>query len=98
MELVMLVFNLKKEWFEKIKAGNKTHEYRRYNDYWKKRIDKYVWWYEGKECEFRLGYPKSTDKGKILKGIIKRIVVIDGQDTDLKCKGKVFDIEFSLVK
>ena len=48
--------------------------------------------------EFRLGYPKSTDKGKILKGIIKRIVVIDGQDTDLKCKGKVFDIEFSLVK
>lgn len=23
----MLVFNLKKEWFEKIKSGEKTHEY-----------------------------------------------------------------------
>ena len=24
----MLTFNLKKEWFEKIKSGEKTHEYR----------------------------------------------------------------------
>ena len=35
----MIVFNLKKEWFEKIKSGEKTHEYRVMSDYWIKRID-----------------------------------------------------------
>lgn len=35
----MLVFNLKKEWFKKIKSGEKTHEYRVMSDYWIKRID-----------------------------------------------------------
>ena len=34
----MLVFNLKKEWFEKIKSGEKTHEYREQTKYWIKRI------------------------------------------------------------
>lgn len=34
----MLTFHLKKEWFEKIKVGEKTHEYREMTDYWIKRI------------------------------------------------------------
>ncbi|CDE59261.1 uncharacterized protein BN657_01508 [Fusobacterium sp. CAG:439] len=34
----MLTFNLKKEWFEKIKSGEKTHEYRLANNYWNKRL------------------------------------------------------------
>lgn len=34
----MLTFNLKKEWFEKIKSGEKTHEYREVKLYWMKRI------------------------------------------------------------
>ena len=34
----MLIFNLKKEWFEKIKRGEKTHEYREAKQYWHKRI------------------------------------------------------------
>lgn len=34
----MLTFNLKKEWFEKIKNGEKTHEYRVVKPYWTKRI------------------------------------------------------------
>ena len=34
----MLTFNLKKEWFEKIKSGKKTHEYREQTKYWIKRI------------------------------------------------------------
>lgn len=29
----MLTLHLKKEWFDKIKSGEKTHEYRKY-DYW----------------------------------------------------------------
>ena len=31
----MLTFNVKKEWFEKIKSGEKTHEYREYKPYWR---------------------------------------------------------------
>lgn len=34
----MLTFHLKKIWFEKIKSGEKTHEYREVNQYWHKRI------------------------------------------------------------
>ena len=34
----MLTFNLKKEWFEKIKSGEKTQEYRLVNDYWNIRV------------------------------------------------------------
>lgn len=34
----MLILHLKKEWFEKIKAGEKTHEYRVMSNYWIARI------------------------------------------------------------
>lgn len=34
----MLTFNLKKEWFEKIKSGEKTHEYREVKPYWVNRL------------------------------------------------------------
>ena len=34
----MLTFNLKKQWFDKIKSGKKTHEYREIKPYWQKRI------------------------------------------------------------
>ena len=30
----MLTFNLKKEWFDKIKSGEKTHEYREVKYHW----------------------------------------------------------------
>lgn len=36
----MQTFNLKKEWFEKIKSGEKTHEYREVKDYWTDRFVK----------------------------------------------------------
>lgn len=34
----MLTFNLKKEWFDKIKLGEKTHEYRDIKPYWTIRL------------------------------------------------------------
>lgn len=34
----MLTFNLKKEYFKKIKSGEKTHEYREVKPYWTRRI------------------------------------------------------------
>ena len=39
----MLTFNLKKEWFEKIKSGEKTHEYREVKDYWTSRLMKHLY-------------------------------------------------------
>jgi len=34
----MLIFPLKKEWYEKIRSGEKTVEYREVKPYWTKRI------------------------------------------------------------
>ena len=34
----MLIFPLKKEWYEKIKSGEKTVEYREVNPYWTRRF------------------------------------------------------------
>ena len=34
----MLIFPLKKQWYEKIKSGEKTIEYREVKDYWSKRF------------------------------------------------------------
>lgn len=36
----MLTFNLKKEWFDKIKSGEKTHEYREVKYSWTTRLVK----------------------------------------------------------
>lgn len=33
-----IVFNLKREWFDKIKSGEKTVEYRESKDYWWRRL------------------------------------------------------------
>ena len=59
----MLTFNLKKEWFEKIKSGEKTHEYRIYNDYWGNRL---LYKKLPCRCVFACGYPKKEDTTKKL--------------------------------
>lgn len=41
----MLSFILKREWYEKIKNGEKTIEYREVKSYWEKHIYKYKNWY-----------------------------------------------------
>lgn len=59
----ILHLNLKGEYFDQIKEGNKPFEYRLKNDHWTKKLvnKKYdeVW--------FKRGYPKSTDIEKIIK-------------------------------
>ena len=104
----MLTFNLKKEWFEKIKSGEKTHEYREYKPYWITRIKNkfgYLWcdidclksgdiYYPiGINIIFQCGY-----NGEKLKAKVLSIKIIDGQNTDLKINKDVFDIEFKLIK
>lgn len=53
---------LKRQYFEEIKSGEKKHEYRLYNDYWKKRL-------MGKDFShivLTLGYPKAGDPNRTL--------------------------------
>lgn len=95
----MLTFNLKKEWFEKIKSGEKTHEYRKIKPYWDKRLYKLWQKYKGKvPCCFACGYPKKDDKEKRIYGYITKITSVYGRHTDLKIEEPVFDIEFKLIK
>lgn len=97
----MLVFRLKKVWFDKIKSGEKTHEYRKMTPYWKKRIYNAIELAKkggyDLECLLTSGYPKENEKDRILKASIITIIQnIDGKTTDLKCDEPVFDIEIKL--
>lgn len=52
-----LILPVKKKWFNLIKSGQKTEEYRLVNDYWKKRL-------VGKTYDrviVTLGYPQKDD-------------------------------------
>lgn len=68
----ILTLNLKREYFEQIKSGIKTEEYRLCTPYWSKRL-------EGKTFDkiiIKLGYPKNDEIEKIMefpwKGYKKR--------------------------
>lgn len=52
-----LVLPLKRKWFEQIKCGEKTEEYRLNNDYWRKRLI----WKTFDHVVLTLGYPKRDD-------------------------------------
>lgn len=91
----MLILNLKKQWFEKIKTGEKTHEYREVKDYWSNRL---MFVSPGDLLILRCGYPKAGDFEKELPAEIKKISVVeDGMTTDLKINKPVYDIEFVLI-
>jgi len=58
-----LILNVKKIYFDQIKSGEKKWEFREVKPYWKKRlIDRD---YTG--VQIRMGYPKNTDKARILR-------------------------------
>ncbi|MHA4987022.1 ASCH domain-containing protein [Cetobacterium somerae] len=59
----ILTLNLKREYFEQIKSGIKTEEYRLCTPYWQKRL-------EGKTFDkiiIKLGYPKNSEVEKTMK-------------------------------
>ena len=100
----MLIFPLKKEWYEKIKSGEKTIEYREVKPYWIKRIEKELGLnqYELYNVMFptipvpvklRLGYTK-----KYMKAFVNKIEIVDGKDTDLHIDKPVYAIYLSDVK
>ncbi|MGL5595445.1 MAG: ASCH domain-containing protein [Cetobacterium sp.] len=58
----ILTLNLKREYFEQIKSGIKTEEYRLCTPYWSKRL-------ESKSFDkiiIKLGYPKNSEVEKIM--------------------------------
>lgn len=100
--MVYITMNLTKEWFNKIKSGKKTHEYRLANAYWRKRIKIYMIRprYMANQPALCLswGYPKKDDQNKQLLAVItKAPEIINGKNTDLKVDAPVFDIEFKLL-
>lgn len=105
----MLVFPLKKEWYEKIKSGEKTIEYREVKPYWTKRLEK-LWnhytndhnlrktWYEftgwvQPKCKLRLGYTN-----KYMTANITKVEIFNGKDTDLHIDKPVYAIHLSNVR
>ena len=79
----MFTFNLKKEWFEKFRKGEKDTEYRLCKDYWNKRIQNLK---PGVTCVLRLGY---TDRHLLAN--IEKISIMDKKDTDLKNDTSEYD-------
>lgn len=57
-----IIFNLKKQYFDDIKNGNKKEEYRLCTPYWQKRLENKKF----NKIEIRLGYPKNSEENKIL--------------------------------
>ena len=105
----MLIFPLKKQWYEKIKSGEKTIEYREVKDYWTKRLSP-LWneytndhnlsktWFEftgfvQPECKLRLGYTHKYMTAKIIAIGIK-----NGLNTDLAIDKPVYAIHLVDVK
>ena len=60
--MTALILNLKAEYFQAIKDGSKSEEYRLRTDYWRRRLEDRVF----SHIELRLGYPKRGTKGRIL--------------------------------
>lgn len=57
-----LVLPLKREYFEQIKAGTKSEEYRLVNDYWRARLEGRAY----ARLILTLGYPKRSDTARRL--------------------------------
>lgn len=100
-DLLKLV--LTDHWFEEIKSGRKTHEYRLSKPFWDKRIGWIKDAFELKDIDeefysdifvpnvvFQKAYRKNPET---MEFRIKNVRIIWGEHTDLKIKDFVYDIE-----
>lgn len=62
VELKSLSLNVKGQWFEQVKSGEKTEEYREVTPYWTRRLEGK----EFKDIKYKYGYPVSTATSRIL--------------------------------
>lgn len=92
---------IKKVWFDKIKSGEKTHEYRRVCAHWchmigtnTYRLNEVNEYRKVNKIRFRCGQTtKADDTDKTMLFEIKSIYYVDGLKSDLKYDGPIFDIE-----
>lgn len=103
----MLIFPLKKEWYEKIKSGEKTIEYREVKPYWNNRIKNEVsklldnddlqknkvYYIPKVPCKLRLGYTN-----RYMTANIAKVNIVDGKDTDLHINKPVYAIHLTDVR
>lgn len=80
----VLYLPLMEKWFNLIKSGIKTEEYREITPYWKKRLmwkdNRGVWQYKTfSEIEFTLGYPKSSDISRRIRKKLMSIQIGKGK-------------------
>lgn len=106
----MLIFPLKKSWYEKIKNGEKTIEYREVKPYWRKRLIKYFQLDTDEMYDIGDSYiyseknPRAVCKlrlgytTKYMTARIIRIEVVSGKDTDLHIDKPVYAIHLADVK
>lgn len=88
--MTILHLNLKKEWFEKIKSGEKTIEYREFKQYWYTRLNNRYY----DIIIFKNGYQKNAPE--IKSEWIKTEIIKNGIETDLKINKPVFAIHFKI--
>jgi len=86
----MLTFPLKKQWFEKIKSGKKTIEYREVKDYWKQRLKNEFSNHIPQTCKLRLGYTNQYMTAKITG-----FEIVNGKNTDLAIDKPVYAIHLA---
>jgi len=88
----ILVLPIKREWFDKIKRGEKTIEYREAKPYWKSRIG---WLSPGDSIIFRNGY--SMQSPQLMADVIF-VRIVNGAKTDLHIDKPVYAIHFENVE
>ena len=106
----MLTFNLKKEWYKKIRSGEKTIEYREVKPYWNKRLNTefnsyslplqktgLAWRYEDWPQHHTAILRLGYTKRHMVAQI-KKLEVVDGKDTDLAIDALVYAIHLAGVK
>ncbi len=89
-EPIVLKLVLTDHWFEEIKSGRKTHEYRIETPYWRKRIVQNGFFHSFDFVQFQKAYRKNPER---MTFKIKQISIINGLNTDLHIDTDVFDIE-----
>lgn len=106
----MLIFPLKKQWYEKIKCGEKTIEYREVKPYWEKRLFHAMIPYgihayskDGIYTEESVKTPcpcklRFGYTDKYMTANITKVEIVDGKETDLAINKPVYAIHLANVK
>ena len=106
----MLIFPLKKQWYEKIKSGEKTIEYREVKPYWRNRFISYFQLESDEMIEVGDSYEYGKNNYRAvcklrlgyskqyMSARITKIKIVNGKDTDLAIDKPIYAIHLTDVK